>query len=369
MKKYPTDFDKLFMLKCLTLASRGAGYVSPNPMVGALLVKNGKVSGSGYHKRFGGSHAEVNAIGSAKKSVKGSTLYINLEPCNYFGKTPPCTDLIIKNEVSRVVVGMLDPNPIVSGKGVKQLQKAGIEVQVGILGDECKKLNEAFIKYITTGLPFVTLKIAQTLDGKIADVTGNSKWITNEKSRQLVHHLRSRYDAVLIGANTVNQDNPALTIRDVKGRNPIRVILDDRLKVNINSAMFTDNKSRNILFTSTKSARANSLKMKRLLSNGVEIIEIPSLQNKTLSLKHILNKLGSLGIASVLVEGGAYVYSEFVSEKLTDKLLLFIAPKIFGKGISSFDYINNQSIGKHIQLSKAATWNLDGDILIEGYIK
>lgn len=356
------------MMECFALAKKGGGYVSPNPMVGAVLVKNGKVIGRGYHKRFGGSHAEVNAIHSAKNSVQGSTIYVNLEPCNYYGKTPPCTDLIIKNRISSVVIGMLDPNPIVSGKGVTQLRKAGIKVQIGILEDECTKLNEAFTKYISTGLPFVTLKVAQTLDGFIADQQGKSKWITNEASRQLVHHLRSRYDAVLIGANTVNQDNPSLTVRAVKGRNPIRIILDGAFEVNTKAKMFSDNEARTIIFTSTKSAQNNSSKVKKLLKYGVEIIELPTVINKSLSLEQVLKKLGTMGIASILVEGGTNVFSNFLSHKLADKILLFIAPKIFGEGMDGFAYLKNQSIMNHIQVQKVATWNLDGDILIEGYL-
>ncbi len=367
--KRNSDIDELFMMECLALAKKGGGYVNPNPMVGTVLVKNGGVIGRGYHKRFGDHHAEVNAIRSSKISVKGSTLYVNLEPCNYYGKTPPCTDLIIKNKISEVVVGMLDPNPIISGKGVAQLRKAGIKVRVGILEDECKKLNEAFTKYIETGIPFVTLKIAQTLDGLIADKNGKSKWITNETSRVFVHHLRSRYDAVLIGANTVNCDNPSLTVREVNGRNPIRVILDGSLGVNTNAKVFSGNKSRTILITSTKSGRDESSKLKKLLKKGIEVIELPSKKNNSLSLKQMLKKLGPIGIASILVEGGANIFSQFISEKLTDKLLIFIAPKIIGKGIGGFSNLENLTIAKNIQLKNITTFNLGNDILIEAYLK
>ncbi|MDI6766687.1 MAG: bifunctional diaminohydroxyphosphoribosylaminopyrimidine deaminase/5-amino-6-(5-phosphoribosylamino)uracil reductase RibD [Bacteroidota bacterium] len=367
MKQSNKQIDELFMMECIALAERGGGYVSPNPMVGAVLVKNRKVIGRGYHTRFGRHHAEVNAIGSARTSVHGSTLYVNLEPCSYYGKTPPCTDLIIKNKISKVVVGMLDPNPLVSGKGIRKLKRAGIKVEVGILNEECKKQNEAFTKFITTGLPFVTLKVAQTLDGKIADISGKSKWITNELSQQIVHHLRSRNDAVLVGANTVNIDNPELTVRKSKGRNPVRIVLDGGLKANSNASMFTNNKSRTILFTSTRSARANNLKIKKLLNKGVEIIELPAMKKAVLSLKLVLRKLGELGIASVLVEGGANTFSNFVSDKLADKLLIFTAPKIFGKGIDGFIDLENQTVAKHVRLSKVSIRNLDGDILIEGY--
>jgi len=357
------------MMECITLAEKGGGYVSPNPMVGAVLVKNGKVIGRGYHQRFGGHHAEVNAIRSAKQSVRGATLYVNLEPCNYWGKTPPCTDLIIKNGISKVVIGCKDPNSIVSGKGIQLLRKAGIKVEEGVLKTECKKLNETFEKYITKGLPFVTLKIAQTIDGKIADKAGNSKWITNPTSRKLVHYLRSRYDAVLVGARTVIKDNPLLTVRDVKRRSPLRIVVDGNLSVDPKSNIFISSDGKTILFTSQKAVRTNSPKKSKLYKSGVEIIELESRRNGVISLKEILHVLAARGIASVLAEGGAQIFSSFIREKMVDKLVVFIAPKIFGKGLNSFEYLQDQRTKKYIQLRDISIMNLDKDILIEAYIK
>src|SRR5258706_309746 len=207
--------DELYMLECLALARRGAGSVSPNPMVGCVIVKKGIVIGRGYHRRFGGPHAEVNAIRSSAAPVRGSTLYVNLEPCNHQGKTPPCTELIIRSKIARVVVGTTDPNPLVSGGGIRRLRRAGVKVSVGLLEEECLRLNEFFFKYITTRLPFVTLKVAQTLDGKIAAPKSFPRWITGRQSRRHVHTLRSQYDAVMVGAGTVLADNPRLTVRNV----------------------------------------------------------------------------------------------------------------------------------------------------------
>ena len=369
MKQPINKLDELFMMECIALAEKGGGYVSPNPMVGAVLVKRGKVIGRGYHKRFGDSHAEVNAIRSAKQSVRGATLYVNLEPCNYFGKTPPCTDLIIESGISEVIIGSKDPNPIVRGKGIQQLRKAGIKVEVGVLENECKKLNESFEKYTTKGLPFVTLKIAQTLDGKIAYKTGNSKWITNPTSRKLVHHFRSRYDAVLVGARTVIKDNPKLTVRDAEGRNPLRIVIDGDFRVDPKSNIFTPSEVKTILFTTPKVVRTNSKKKNILTKSGIEIIELEPKRNGFISLSEVLQMLAARGIASVLVEGGAQIFSSFIQEQLVDKLLVFIAPKIFGKGLNSFEYIQDQSIKKYIQLRDVSIMNLDNDLLIEAYVK
>jgi len=367
MKKKQVEIDATFMLECLSLAQRGAGSVSPNPMVGCVIVKNGKIIGHGYHQIFGGPHAEVHAFRSAKSPVRGATLYVNLEPCNYFGKTPPCTDLIIRKRISRVVIGMLDPNPRVAGNGVRQLRNADIKVDVGILHDECSRLNEAFSKYITTGLPFVTLKIAQTLDGFIADVKGQSKWITNDKSRTLVHTLRSQYDTVLIGARTVRLDNPKLTVRDVKGRNPVRVVIDGTFSLHPDAAVFRG--ANLILFISERSS-ARSLKKKKIfMKKGITIIELPALRDGSISTRKILKRLGALGINSVLVEGGASVFSAFLRERTADKILCFIAPKFFGNGLSAVAELKNLSYNKFIELNDVCSWNIGNDILIEGYLK
>jgi len=364
------QLDEIFMLECLALAKKGAGYVSPNPLVGAVLVKKNKVIARGYHKIFGRPHAEVNAIQSAKSSVRGATLYVNLEPCNYFGRTPPCTDLLIASKISRVVVGMEDPNPLVSGKGISYLRQAGISVTTGILEKECKKLNEAFTKYITTGLPFVTLKIAQTLDGKIAKSSEKSKWITNASSRRIVHGLRSQYDAVLVGAGTVLKDNPQLTVREVNGRNPVRVILDGKFRVNPNAVVFSpSSESKTILFVAEQFAVTQLGKKKKLVEKGVEIIELKGRKDGSIPLIKILEQVGSRGIASLLVEGGAFTFSFFLKERLADKLLLFLAPTIYGDGLDAFMSLSSKSLANAIKLTNISSHNVDGDILIEGYLQ
>lgn len=360
--------DEIFMLECLKLARKGAGYVSPNPMVGSVIVKDNKVVGRGYHKLFGQPHAEINALKAVRGSLKGATLYANLEPCNYYGKTPPCTEAIIKSRISRVVVGMKDPNPLVSGNGIRQLRRAGIEVKVGILGDDCKKLNEVFTKYITTGLPFVTLKIAQTLDGKIADLSGNSKWITNSHSRSIVHQLRSHYGAILVGAGTVKKDNPKLTVRNVQGKNPIRIILDGRFTIDPAAKILSTNSStKTILFTTEHFVRRLPKKKKLILEKGVEIFSLPRSNNGKLSISEILAVVGKRGISSVLVEGGAQVFSIFLKLNLVDKFLFFVSPKLLYGGLDAFQYLQPRKIYSLRQLKNFSICKIDGDILIEAY--
>ncbi len=361
--------DELYMLKCLYLAGKGAGYVSPNPMVGAVIVKNGKIIGYGYHKQFGQAHAEVNAIKSAKTSLKKATLYVNIEPCCYYGKTPPCSDLIISSGISEVKIGMIDPNPLVSGKGISQLKNAGIKVNVGILEKECKKLNEAFIKFIKTKKPFVTLKIAQTIDGKIADSKKKSKWISNEHSREFVHSLRACTDAIIVGSKTINLDDPNLTTHNIIKKDPFRVVIDGNFNVKTDARIFTKNSDKNIIFVSEKSAVEKNSKYNFLSSKGVEIIKIKTKINNIIPIKNILKVLGAKGISSVLVEGGAFTFSNFIMSGEVDKILVFIAPKIFGKGISSFEYLNTPNICKNVELKNVRTRMLNEDIIIEGYVE
>ncbi len=361
--------DELYMMRALSLARRGAGNVSPNPMVGAVIVKNGKIIGEGFHKKFGGPHAEVMAIRSCKRSVKGATLYVNLEPCNFFGKTPPCTDLIIASGISRVVVGMQDPNPLVSGNGIAQLRKAGIKVQSGILESECRALNEHFIKYITTGLPFVTLKIAQTLDGKIADTSGMSKWITNNDSRAFVHHLRSMHDAVLIGAGTVLKDNPELTVRQTKGRNPLRIVLDGHFKTRPHFKIFHNQRvTPTVLITTHRSLKRFPSKKKALERQKVIIFSFDSHASKNISLHDILPVLGSAGLSSVLVEGGAEIFSRFMDEHVVDKAIFIIAPKVLGKGLDVFKNMAPKPLGNEIKAGATIVHQCGHDTIIEAHL-
>lgn len=360
--------DELYMSECLTLAVKGAGFVSPNPMVGAVIVKNGRIISRGYHQKFGGPHAEVHALRYARDKVHGATLYVNLEPCNFYGKTPPCTDAVISSRISRVVVGTVDQNPMVSGGGIHRLRRAGIAVTVGALEEECKKLNESFFKFIRNRTPFVTLKVAQTLDGKIADKNGSSKWITNRMSRALVHQLRSRYDAVLVGARTVDVDDPQLTVRKVKGRNPVRVVLCRSLDVSPEAKVFSG-PGKKILFTDQRATGKRSAKRRRLIQRGTEIIDIPADRNGKIPIPGILESLGQRGIASLLVEGGASTYSEFLHQRCVDKILFFVAPKVLGSGLDAFRELTSIVLGKEIKFTNISSWNLDGDILIEAYVK
>lgn len=325
-----------YIKRCFELALKGAGAVSPNPMVGCVIVKNGKVIAEGYHKKFGEAHAERNAINSALRkgiNLKGAELYVNLEPCAHFGKTPPCCDLLIEHKFSKVVIAMKDPYHEVMGRSVKKLKRAGIEVITGVLEPEAIELNKFFVKYVTTGLPYVTLKAAQTIDGKIADEKYRSKWISSTESRKIVHRLRSVYDAVLVGANTVRYDNPKLNVRDVNSRDPYRIILDKELALGMNYDIFRYTDGRTILISAME---ANIKKIRSLQKKGVMVLPCRTRDGK-FDLKDVLKKLAAINIASILVEGGAYVYNEFLKADLTDELLIFIAPDIMGRGITAFE--------------------------------
>lgn len=360
--------DELFMMECLALAEQGVGSVSPNPMVGAVVVRGRKVIARGAHLRFGGPHAEVHALRAARRRARGATLYVNLEPCNIFGKTPPCTDLIITCGIARVVVGVIDPNPDVSGRGVKQLRRAGIRVDVGVLESECTKFNESFFKYAATRTPFVTLKLAQSIDGKIADAAGHSRWISSPESHAVVHALRARTDAVLVGAGTVRSDDPRLTVRAVPGRNPLRVILDGRFSVSPFARVFRRPGGPTLLFVSEESARRNPGKRRELLRRGVEIVALPGSPSHGLAVMDVLHILGSKNVASVLVEGGSRVFASFLNENAADKILAFVAPSLFGSGLDTFTGLRPRSAGHARRMKSVSARRIGDDILIEGYL-
>jgi diaminohydroxyphosphoribosylaminopyrimidine deaminase/5-amino-6-(5-phosphoribosylamino)uracil reductase len=301
----------------------------------------------------------VNAINSAVKkgfNLKGAEMYINLEPCSHFGKTPPCVDKIIKHKFSKVVIGMKDPNPLVSGRGIRKLKQSRIDVKVGVLENQCRELNRFFFKYVQTGLPYVTIKTAQTLDGKIADKNYNSKWISSLESRKLVHKMRSFYDAVLIGSRTAEHDNPELTVRYVEGRNPYRIVIDLTLKLNLNKKIFLDKfRDKTIVMVSDK---ASNKKINLLENRKVKVLICKS-KNGIINLKDGLKKLASLGISSIMVEGGAFTNNQFLKNNLFDAIMIFIAPKIMGKGISAFNSPKELSKCKSINYYK-----IDSDIVI-----
>ena len=325
MKKDTLD-DIYYMRIAIRLARKGMGKTSPNPMVGAVIVANGKIIGQGYHKKCGDHHAEINAINSAKKNIKGSTFYITLEPCSHYGRTPPCVDTLIQLSPERVVVGSLDPNPEVNGKGVKILRSKGIKVDVGICESECMQLNEHYFKFIKTGMPYITVKYAQTLDGRIATKSGDSQWISSEASRRYVHRLRSINQGIMVGVGTVAADNPQLTVRHVKGKNPIRIIVDSKLRIPIKSSVLTDTNAHLTIIATTSAAPAT--KMAAVKKLGVEVWVVKKERDGRVSLRDLLKKLGKREIMSVLVEGGSEIITSLLKVGLVDKMIIPIAPMI-----------------------------------------
>ncbi len=324
--------DEIFMRRALTLARVRKGLTHPNPTVGCVIVRDGKIVGEGFHQKAGEPHAEVVALKKAGKRAEGSTVYVTLEPCSHYGRTPPCALALIKAKVKRVVVATTDPNPLVSGKGIEMLREAGIEVTLGVLKEEAEKLNEDFFHYITKGVPFVVLKVAQTLDGFIADSRGFSKWITSEESRRYVHLLRCQSDAVLVGVNTVLKDDPLLTVREVYcERQPLRVVLDTRLRIPPNARITDTSAAPTLVFT----AADNAEKIKALEKKGVEVIRIPA-EGGRIPLRKVLKVLAKREVVQLLVEGGASVFSSFVRENLASKLVVFTAPKVLGSGRKTF---------------------------------
>lgn len=352
------DEAKKYIKQCFEIAQRGSGHVSPNPLVGAVIVKNGEVISEGWHEYFGGPHAEVNAFMNAKKSVKGATLYVNLEPCCHDKKkTPPCTDIIIEKEIGKVVICNIDPNPLVNGKGIQKLRNAGIEVVSGIFESEGEYLNRAFFKYIQTKRPYISLKIAQTLDGKISRAVGEQTWITSRSSADFVHKYRASCDAVLVGAQTIIDDNPLLNVRKVSGRNPLRIILDGKFRTPETANVFTDGgQTRTYVFTITKS---NPEKIGYLKRRGVNIVELQNADDDKLNLDEVVKSLSDMKVSSLLVEGGNKIFSQFVQKGLFDEIVLLQAPKIFGHGINSFNF------DSPVELAIRSVEKLGDDVKIE----
>jgi diaminohydroxyphosphoribosylaminopyrimidine deaminase/5-amino-6-(5-phosphoribosylamino)uracil reductase len=365
----PNSLDEKYMRMALRLAKKAKGRTSPNPMVGAVVVKNGKILSTGFHHRAGEAHAEAIALRKAGPAARGATLYVTLEPCSHTNKrTPPCTPLVMQSGVKRVVVAMIDPNPHVSGGGIKALRKAGIETVTGVLQQEALRLNEAFVKYITTGMPFVTLKIAQTLDGKIATASGESQWITGEKSREEGHRLRDTNDAILVGVNTVLKDKPSLTARIPNGRDPVRVVLDSRLRIPLAAKVLTQ-KSASKTIVATLTA-APTTKIKKLRDAGADVLPVKSAQGRV-DLRDLLRKLGKRGIMSVLVEGGAEVHASAINAGIADKVVLFIAPMLM-TGVDSLCAIGGVSpvrLDRASRLKDVTVSFVGDDLMIEGYIR
>lgn len=356
-----------FMREALALAKKGLGSTSPNPAVGAVIVRNNRVIGRGYHKKAGLPHAEVEALADAGGAVKGATLYVTLEPCCRFGRTPPCTEAIIRSGIKKVVAGLIDPNPGVSGKGVTALRAAGIEVVSGVLEGECGKINEGYMKHITTGLPFVTLKLASSLDGRIATSGGESKWITAQEARNSVHRLRAFNDAVMVGISTVLKDDPELTVRRVRGRNPARVVLDSTLRIPLGAKVFKAGTGAGLLIFTT--AGADKAKASMAAATGAEVITVAG--NKDgVDIKRVLTELGKRGVTSVLVEGGGRVAASLLKKGLADKLILFISPIALGSdGLPSIGALGIKRLKDAPRLERIASRRVGEDILLEGYFR
>lgn len=356
------------MRRALELAKLGIGAVNPNPLVGAVIVRKGEIIGEGYHKAYGGPHAEVNAFNNAVEDVRNAHMYVTLEPCSHYGKTPPCAKAIVEKGIKKVTISMMDPNPLVSGKGIEILKNNGIEVEVGLLEEESRKLNEIFIKYITTKEPFCIMKTASTLDGKIATVTGDSKWVTNEKSREYVHYTRHRLSAIMVGVDTVIKDNPSLTTRlkDTKGRNPLRIIVDSSARIPFDSKVFKE-EGRTIIATTEKASKDKLNSIKEL---GGEIIITP-LKEDRVDLNFLMKRLGEEKIDSVLLEGGGTLNYSALRAGIVDKVMTFIAPKIIGGALAKTPVAGEgiEFMKDAINLKDINITRFDDDILIEGYLE
>lgn len=345
----------------IKLAEKGRGLTSPNPMVGCIIVKRGRIVGKGFHKKAGTEHAEVLALNDAGKKAINSTLYVNLEPCSHWGRTPPCTEKIVEAGVREVVIGMDDPNPLVDG--FKELKFRGLKTKIGILEREAKKLNEIYIKYAKAKRPFVILKVAMSVDGKIATSTGDSKYITSKEARTYVHQLRSEVDAVMVGLNTVLRDNPELTPRLFKGKDPMKIVVDSKLKIPKNCNLMKE-PTKLIIATTGKAPKGN---IKKLQQKGVNVI-ITKSKNGFVDLEDLTKQLGKHEITSVMIEGGSQLNSSAIKEGIVDKVLIFTAPKIIGNGIGAIGSLGIRKIEKAINLKNPIVKKIGKDVLIEGYL-
>lgn len=357
--------EEKWMRMAISLARRGEGRVSPNPLVGAVIVKDRKLVGKGYHRYFGGAHAEIEALSKARGKTKGATLFVNLEPCSHLGKTPPCTQAIIKAKIKKVVAATIDPNPLNCGRGIKILKEAGIEVEVGMCEEEAKKLNQSFFKYITKMIPYVTVKAAASLDGKIATFRGESKWITGERARRLSRKLRDKVDAILVGINTVVRDDPELLPLSSKKRF-FRVVLDSRLKIPLEAKVLENQISHPTLIFTTSKASREKIKLLKEKEVGVEVLKD---KKGKVDLKEVLKELGKREIASVLVEGGGEVIGSFVQEKLVDKIILFLSPRLIG-GREAPTWVEGEGFGhlsETLRINISQIRKVEKDILLEGY--
>ncbi len=360
--------DVFYMRQAIELARKGIGFTSPNPLVGSVIVRDGRIIGQGYHGRYGDKHAEVEAIENAGVPVEGATLYCNLEPCCHTipeKKTPPCSLRLIREKIARVVIANRDPNPHVNGSGIDMLRQNGIEVEVGVLAEEAARINEPYFTYISAHRPFIHLKIAQSLDGRIATSTGNSRWITNSSALKRVHQMRARYDAVLVGIRTVLQDDPSLTVRLAEGRDPFRVVLDENLLIPDTAKLLSDdNRKRTIIFTAVEQKNP---RIAELRERGLEIITVAQDSHGFLNLAEVVSRLAEIRITSVLVEGGGQIFTSFIQQQLFDKISFFTAPIIIGAGIDSVNDLGIRDLKDSLHLEEVAIETIDHQTLVEGY--
>lgn len=331
MQKEGTKMNKKYMERAITLAKKGMGFTSPNPMVGAVIVKNDKIIGEGYHERYGGMHAERNAIAALTESAQGATMYVTLEPCCHYGKTPPCTEAIIEQKIGKVVIGSRDPNPQVAGKGVQQLRKAGINVVEDFFREKCDAINPVFFHYITTKRPFVAMKYAITMDGKIATKIGESQWITGKTARKHVHTLRHAYKGIMVGIGTVLKDNPLLNCRMSGGMDPVRIICDSTMRIPLESQIVKTAKEIPTIVAIKEQVLTKSLedKKEKLIHQGVQLLSVKE-KNGYIDLAHLMELLGQLNIDSILLEGGGGLNDSALQQGIVQKAYVYIAPKIFG---------------------------------------
>lgn len=362
------DID--MMRRALKLAERGTGFTNPNPLVGAVIVKEGRIIGEGWHRRYGGDHAEVDAFKNATEDVSGADMYVTLEPCSHYGKTPPCARAIVEKGIRRVFIGLTDPNPLVSGRGIQILRDNGIHVEAGFLEEEGRRLNEIFLKYITTGLPFCIMKTAMTLDGKIATAAGDSKWITGELSRKHVHELRHRVSGIMAGIGTIMADDPMLTTRleGAEGKDPVRIVIDSSARIPLEAKVLNLDSEVGTIIAATE--KADKEKLMALKARGAEVIITP-LKDNGVDLEFLMRELGERKIDSVLLEGGGQVNYAALRSGIVDKVNVFIAPKLIG-GEDARTPVEGEGIRymkDAILLGKTGFHKFGDDIMIEGYIR
>jgi diaminohydroxyphosphoribosylaminopyrimidine deaminase/5-amino-6-(5-phosphoribosylamino)uracil reductase len=358
--------DEEFMNYALSLAKKGIGFVNPNPYVGAVITKDEKIIGQGWHQKYGEWHAERNALSNCVENPKDATMYVTLEPCCHYGRTPPCTDAIIQSGIKKVIIGCLDPNPMMSGKGADTLRNAGIEVITGVLQEPCQKLNEVFFHYISTKTPYVVMKYAMTMDGKIATSTGNSKWITGIQARENVHKARNQYTSIMVGVGTIIADNPSLTCRIDGGRDPIRIICDTDLRTPLNSTVITTaTQMKTIIATACNTLE----KHKPYLTHGCEVLVVQR-NDKHIDLNHLMHELGNSGIDSILLEGGSTLNFSALQSRIVNKVQAYIAPKLFGgdQSKSPVSGVGIQEISHCYTVKNQTITRFDEDILIEGEV-